>query len=174
MLDNSTLARDEQRKENEGDGSRTERMPAIDIDCNIVDGQVKTLEMNPRLVGDQMGSHMIEMATGQNPAHAIVDVACGLPLRWMPTHNRGVAIHRLTMPRSGYFQGIANAEELKRCRGVEAVNELGVKGRWIEMARSNQEVVGSIIVSHASADEAMTLATDLAAKAEIRVECART
>ena len=146
---------------------------AIDIDCKIVDGQVKILEMNPRLVGDQMGSHMIEMATGQNPAHAIVDVACGRPLRWTPTHNRGVAIHRLTMPRSGYFQGITNADELKRCRGVEAINELGVKGRWIEMARSNQEVVGSIIVSHASADEAMTLAANLAEKADIRVECAR-
>lgn len=29
MLDNSMLVRDEQRKENEGDGSRTERMPDL-------------------------------------------------------------------------------------------------------------------------------------------------
>lgn len=142
---------------------------AINIDCKIIDGQVKVLEMNPRLVGDQMGSHMIAIATGQNPAHAIVDIACGLPLRWVPTRSRGVAIHRLTMPCSGYFDGIANLVDLERHEGVEAATELGIKGRWIEMAESNQGVIGSIIVSHASASEAMTLATRLAADAEIRV-----
>jgi biotin carboxylase len=125
--------------------------------------------MNPRLVGDQMGSHMIEIATGQNPAHAIVDVACGRQLRWRPTRSRGVAIHRLTMPRSGYFDGIANVADLAAHDGVEIVNELGARGQWIETAESNQGVVGSIIVSHASAHEAMTLATRLAADAEIRV-----
>ncbi|WP_044041193.1 ATP-grasp domain-containing protein [Caballeronia insecticola] len=143
---------------------------AINIDCKIVDGdQVKILEMNPRLVGDQMGSHMIEIATGQNPAHAIVDVACGLPLLWQPTRSRGVAIHRLTMPRSGYFDGISNGAELAAHDGVEFVNELRARGQWIETAESNQGVVGSIIVSQPSANEAMTLATRLAADAKIRV-----
>jgi biotin carboxylase len=142
---------------------------AINVDCKIVDGQIKILEMNPRLVGDQMGSHMIEIATGQNPAHAIVDIACGLPLRWAPTRSRGVAIHRLTMPRSGYFDGIENAESLKRHEGVEAVNQLAVKGRWVDKAESNQGVVGSIIVSHSSASEAMMLASRFAADAKIRV-----
>lgn len=142
---------------------------AINIDCKIVDGQVKILEMNPRLVGDQMGSHMIEIATGQNPAHVIVDVACGRPLRWAPTRSRGVAIHRLTMPRSGYFGGIANIEDIEGHEGVEAVNEFCARGQWIEMAESNQGVIGSIIVSHSSASCAMTLATRLAADAEISV-----
>lgn len=142
---------------------------AINIDCKIVEGHVKILEMNPRLVGDQMGSHMIEIATGLNPAHAIVDVACGRPLHWAPTQNRGVAIHRLTMPRSGYFAGISNAADLERHEGVETVNELGIRGQWIETAESNQGVVGSIIVSHASASEAMDLATRFAADAQILV-----
>lgn len=150
------------------------KIGAINIDCKIVDGQVKILEMNPRLVGDQMGSHMIEISTGQNPAHAIVDIACGFPFRWRPTRSRGVAIHRLTMPRAGYFHGIENAGDLKRREGVEAVNELGVKGRWIETAQSNQGVIGSIIVSHTSASEAMELATRLAADAEIRVSSTQT
>lgn len=142
---------------------------AINIDCKIVDEHVKVLEMNPRLVGDQMGSHMIEIATGQNPAHAIVDIACGFVLQWMPTRNRSVAIHRLTMPSPGYFHGIANIADLEQHEGVEAVNELGIRGRWVETAESNQGVVGSIIVSHTSATEAMALATRLAAEAEIRV-----
>jgi len=146
---------------------------AINIDCKIVDKQIKILEMNPRLVGDQMGSHMIEIATGQNPAHAIVEVACGLPLRWVPTRRRGVAIHRLTMPRSGYFGGIENAEDLERYDGVETVNELAPRGRWIEIAESNQGVIGSIIVSHTSSRDAMELATQLATDAKIRVADAR-
>ena len=142
---------------------------AINIDCKIVNGQIKLLEMNPRLVGDQMGSHMIEIATGLNPAHAIVDVACGLPLHWVPTRNRGVAIHRLTMPSSGYFEGITNAAYLEQIDGVEAVHQLGKQGTWIEAAESNQGVVGSIIVSNACAKQAMMLATRLAALAEICV-----
>ncbi|MFM0068706.1 ATP-grasp domain-containing protein [Paraburkholderia aspalathi] len=142
---------------------------AINIDCKIVDGQVRILEMNPRLVGDQMGSHMIEIATGRNPAHAIVDVACGLPLRWAPTRSRGVAIYRLTMPRSGYFDGIANVAELEQHNGVEAVHQLANERSWVDAAESNQGVVGSIIVSHACADDAMTLATRLARQAQIRV-----
>lgn len=142
---------------------------AINIDCKIVNGQIKVIEMNPRLVGDQMGSHMIEIATGLNPAHAIVDMACGLPLNWLPTRTRSVAIHRLTMPRSGYFHGIANATSLKRHDGVEAVHQLAKLGTWIETAESNQGVVGSIIVSHASEIDAMRLASQLAALAEISV-----
>lgn len=53
--------------------------------------------------------------------------------------------------------------------GVEAVNEFCARGQWIEMAESNQGVIGSIIVSHSSASCAMTLATRLAADAEISV-----
>lgn len=81
----------------------------------------------------------------------------------------GVAIHRLTMPRSGYFDGIFNGAELAAHDGVEFVNELRARGQWIETAESNQGVVGSIIVSQPSANEAMTLATRLAADAKIHV-----
>lgn len=142
---------------------------AIDVDCKIAHGRVKVLEMNPRLVGDQMGSHMVEIATGANPAHAIVDIACGRALSWAPACKRGVAIHRLTMPSSGYFEGIANVAELEQHTGVEAVHQLAARGQWIDAAESNQGVIGSIIVSHASASEAMALAIRMAARAQIRV-----
>lgn len=142
---------------------------AINIDCKIDGERVKVLEMNPRLVGDQMGSHLLEIATGQNPAHVVVDVACGDPVRWAPTRARGVAIHRLTMPRAGYFEGIANRAQLAQHPGVEAVCVLGARGQWIEPAQSNQGVVGSIITAADCADTAMALATQLAQLAEIGV-----
>ncbi|WP_455285879.1 ATP-grasp domain-containing protein [Cupriavidus necator] len=140
---------------------------AINIDCKVVGGAVRILEMNPRLVGDQMGSHMVEIATGQNPAHAVVDVACGDPVHWRPTRNRGVAIHRLTMPQAGYFEGITNFAQIACHPGVEAVCVLGERGKWIEPAESNQGVVGSIIASGQSAHDAMALATELAMQARI-------
>lgn len=143
---------------------------AINIDCKIENGKVKILEMNPRLVGDQMGSHMIEIATGLNPAHAIVDVSCGKDLIWQPKKIRGVAIHRLTMPFAGYFAGLYNLENLKEMEHVECVNILGEIGKWIEPASSNQGVIGSVIVSHETAELAMILACEIASHIEVKVD----
>ena len=142
---------------------------AVNVDCKIIDGQVKILEINPRLVGDQMGSHMIELATGENPAHAIVELAQGKSIAWKPSVNRGVAIHRVTMPEAGFFLGLENEQEMKCRPGVESVQVLGEIGKWYEPAASNQGVIGSIIVSHESAEQAMLLAVSLARMAKVRL-----
>ena len=140
---------------------------AADIDCKIIDGKVKILEINPRLVGDQMGSHMIELSTGQNPAHAVVDLAQGKPYKWSPTKNCGVAIHRLTLSDPGYFLGIENEKEITSHSGVEKLLILGQPNTWYEPATSNQGVVGSIIVSQETANQAFELAQKVADQARI-------
>lgn len=142
---------------------------AVNVDCKIVDGEVKVLEINPRLAGDQMGSHMIELATGQNPAHAIVELAQGKSITWKPSINRGVAIYRVTMPEAGFFLGFENEHELRSDPRVESVQILGEINKWYEPAASNQGVVGSIIVSHESAENAMILAMALARTANVRL-----
>ena len=143
------------------------KVGAVNIDCKIVDGQVKILEINPRLVGDQMGSHMIPLATGMNPAHAIVELALGHGIDWQPTENRAVAIHRITMPQPGYYTGIQNAAIIAADPNVAWVNDLGEKGAWYEPARSNQQVVGSVIAIGPTPDDAMKTAHHWARQAQI-------
>lgn len=146
---------------------------AVNVDCKIIDGQVKILEINPRLVGDQMGSHMIELATGENPAHAIVELAQGKSIEWKPSINRGVAIHRVTMPEAGFFLGLENEQEMRGHPSVESVQVLGEINKWYEPAASNQGVIGSIIVSQDSAEQAMILAESLAKAAKVRLSKSR-
>ncbi|MNQ77874.1 argininosuccinate lyase [compost metagenome] len=146
---------------------------AVNVDCKIVGGEVKILEVNPRLVGDQMGSHMIELATGENPAHAIVELAQGKSIEWNPSVNRGVAIHRVTMPEAGFFLGLENEHEMRSRPRVESVQVLGEINKWYEPAASNQGVIGSIIVSHESAEQAMMLAVSLARTAKVRLSKSR-
>jgi len=143
---------------------------AVNVDCRIRDGQVKILEINPRLVGDQMGSHMIEIATGQNPARAIVDLACGQALDWTPSRQRAVAIHRIVMPAAGRFKGITNLPQLAGIGHVSAVNQLAPLNSWVGVADSNQGVIGSVIVSHESACKATNLAKAIAARACVSVD----
>lgn len=146
---------------------------AVNVDCKIIDGRVKILEINPRLVGDQMGSHMIELATGENPAHAIVELAQGKSIEWKPSINRGVAIHRVTMPEAGFFLGFENEQEMRAHPGVESVQVLGEINKWYEPAASNQGVIGSIIVSQDSAEQAMMLAESLVKEVKVRLSKSR-
>lgn len=146
---------------------------AVNVDCKIIDGQVMILEINPRLVGDQMGSHMIELATGQNPAHAIVELAQGKSIDWKPSIDRGVAIHRVTMPEAGFFLGLENAQQMREHPSVASVQVLGEVNKWYEPAASNQGVVGSVIVSGHSAEQAMILAESLAKTAKVRLSRSR-
>lgn len=120
-----------------------------------------------------MGSHMIELSTGQNPAHAIVELAQGKCIDWKPSVDRGVAIHRVTMPEAGFFLGIENAQQMRDHPCVASVQVLGEINKWYEPAASNQGVVGSVIVSEQSAEQAMVLAESLAKTANVRLSRSR-
>ncbi len=143
------------------------RVGAVNVDCKIVGDEIKIIEINQRLVGDQMGSHMIPLSTGLNPAHKIVELSLGHSVEWRPAMQRAVAIHRITMGEAGYFAGIGNLQEIMADPDVACVNELGTKGAWYEPARSNQQVVGSVIAVGWTPDEAMTRARDWALKADL-------
>ena len=74
------------------------------------------------------------------------------------------------MPFAGYFAGLYNLENLKEMEHVECVNILGEIGKWIEPASSNQGVIGSVIVSHETAELAMILACEIASHIEVKVD----
>jgi carbamoylphosphate synthase large subunit len=143
------------------------KVGALNIDCKLVNGQAKILEINPRLVGDQMGSHMIELATGQNPAYAVVEMALGKSVHWRRDIQRAVAIHRITMPQAGYFYSIGNHEMIAADYNVVFVNHLGIPGQWYDPAKSNQDVVGSVIAVGKTPEDAMSVAEGWAKSAEI-------
>lgn len=149
----------------------------LDIDCGVIhtecrlqDGKPKILEINPRLIGDKVGSHVIELALGINPVQAVIDIALGDAKPWQPIYNDGAAIYGICMPKSGIFCGIDNIEELKGMPGVVYVELTVPLETWIsETPISNGDVVALVITKAKTPEEALELAKMAAQRAKVSV-----
>lgn len=148
----------------------------LDIDCGVIHtefriqkGQPKILEINPRLIGDKVGSHVIELALGASPVGALIDIALGEERPWQPTRDKGGAILGICMPRPGRFCGIENIDELREMPGVAYVELNTEIGKWIDLPSSNRDVLAQVIARGETRDEALELARKASQRAKVCV-----
>lgn len=118
----------------------------INIDCKISDGAVKILEINGRMVGDQMGSHLIPLSIGYSLSKAAVESALGI-VPDMPNTDSAkyIGIYRILPDRPGRFYGIKNKNIIEGIDSTFSVQVLAQNGKIMNDPRSNQDVVGSVI-----------------------------
>lgn len=133
---------------------------AAHTECRINDrGELKLLEINPRLAGDMLGSHVIELATGENAAEKVVEVALGNSISWEPKKDKGAALIGISCHQTGIFVGIENLHEVLMMPGVEYINIWTKKGSLISPALfSNKDLIGRIVTQGRDAEEAKELA----------------
>ncbi|MES2998531.1 MAG: ATP-grasp domain-containing protein [Pseudomonadota bacterium] len=129
-------------------------------ECRIDDkGELKLLEINPRLAGDMLGSHVIELATGEDAAGKLVEVALGNSISWEPKRNKGAALIGISCYQAGIFIGIENLQEVLMMPGVEYINIWTKMGTLIKPALfSNSDLIGRIVTQGKNAEEAKKLA----------------
>jgi cysteine synthase A len=128
-------------------------LEALEIDCGTIHtecrlrgDEVKIMEINPRLAGGKIGSHLIEMATGENPCRAVVDIAMGERFRWSPPRSGGAALRKLWSDRDGIFQGLENPPGTSQDTAVEILLPPGTRVR-------PPENNGDTLVAFLAADE---------------------
>jgi biotin carboxylase len=141
----------------------------IHTECRMVKGKPKILEINPRLAGDQLGSHVIELALGITPVQAVVDIALGEVKPLQPIRCNGVAIYRICASQPGYFYGIENIEEIKQVPGVAYIEIVGKIGKWFDRPTSNQDVLASVITKGETPEQALILAKRIADEAKLKI-----
>jgi S-sulfo-L-cysteine synthase (3-phospho-L-serine-dependent) len=144
------------------------RCGVIHTECRMVGDQVTIMEINPRLAGDMVGSHMIELACGADPIAQVVEIALGKEPQWRPTRHDGAAIYGFGVPETGEFESIDNLDELLTLPGVTAVRRMqepGARCQW--PPRSNLDLVARVLTAAPTAAEAMQLARQAAAKAKV-------
>jgi biotin carboxylase len=157
------------------EASRALRLLGIDCgvihtECRLKGEQVKILEVNPRLAGDMTGSHLIELALGASAVQQVVETALGNPVPWLPVRRRGAALIDVPMPRTGVFGGIVNLEEIRAQQGVELAHPLvKIGARRCFPPRYNGDLVGRVIATGATAEQALKLAKQAAAMARVTV-----
>lgn len=145
-------------------------LKALDIDCGLIhteckidnNGKFKIIEINPRLAGGKIGSHLIELATGFNPPRAIIDIAIGRPVCFKPIYNKGAAIHYLLPTEEGVFEGLANVDELKRENSdIKEIYSLLKPGQRFKSTGSNYDRIACIIATGTNGLEAFKRAKRL-------------
>lgn len=157
-------------------GAVSKALSKLDIDCGVIhtelriqNGQPKILEINPRLIGDKVGSHVIELALGTSPVDALIDIALGDERPWRPTTDRAAAILGICMPRLGRFCGIENMDELRRMPGVAHVLLNTEIGKRIDVPSSNRDVLAQVITAGDTREEALELARRATERARVCV-----
>jgi S-sulfo-L-cysteine synthase (3-phospho-L-serine-dependent) len=140
----------------------------LNIDCRVEGEDFKVLEINGRMVGDQMGSHIIPLSTDYSLAKTAVEIALGFePSSVMPKTFKYCAIYRILPDRAGIFAGIDNLVSIKNKECVDSVNVFAPKGKKLSLALSNQDTIASIIVTGDSLDDALKKAREICSEVEI-------
>jgi biotin carboxylase len=135
-----------------------------DIDCRFdCLGNVKILEINGRLVGDQMASHLMPIATGVNICGLAVKIALGCERFTMPPlENKYVAIWRVFSPETGKLTMLGELDDVYTSSEDVLVTYFKNDGDHVTHTSSNQDVIASVIVSDDSKNEAVVLAIKIA------------
>ncbi|OPG90920.1 hypothetical protein B2I22_16915 [Bacillus spizizenii] len=141
----------------------------IHTECRIENGNVKIIEINPRLIGDKVGSHVIELAYGISPLKYVVEIALGSNVEWRPNFKKAGALYGLWVKERGVFGGIENPEEILRRKGVAFLEITGEIGSVYSPPTSNGDIVGHIITQANSPEEALKQAYDAAQVAKLIV-----
>jgi biotin carboxylase len=140
-------------------------LDALGIICGVVhtefrvtaSGEIKLLEINPRMAGDMLGSHAVPKATGVDTAAAIVEAALGNELR-IAVHDNGAAtIVGLHASREGVFRRI-NTDELLQEPGVFEIMVWAHPGSATRFPRSNADLLGRMVVAGSDRHDAITKA----------------
>lgn len=152
---------------------------ALSINCGLVhteckidrNGKLKIIEVNPRLAGGKIGSHLVELATGFKPVRAIIDIAIGKPIHFKPNCVRGAAIYYLLPTEHGKFYGIGNVEELKRGHPeIVDIFPLISEGQEFSFTGSNYDRIACIITTGPNGPEAFKRAYNLSTLVKINKE----
>ncbi|KRR17586.1 pyridoxal-phosphate dependent enzyme [Bradyrhizobium lablabi] len=127
---------------------------AAHTECRVSGNETRVIEINPRLAGGKIGSHLIEMATGRSAVRAVLDAALGKNPSWAPMRNSGAAIHFLFADVPGIFRGIENVGELLRMPGITTVSPIAKPGEYVHPPSSNRDYVAEILSIGRTATEA--------------------
>lgn len=141
----------------------------IHTECRLEHGQVKIVEVNPRLAGDMLGSHAIELALGASPIEMLVEIALGKDVQWKPTQDLGAAIIGIKTERNGRFVGVRNLEDILKMPGVHYITIWSPPGTFVGHAYSNADLLGRIVTQGNSPDDAIAFARAAASHCDVEV-----
>lgn len=153
-------------------------LDALSIDCGVIhtecrlteNGDVKVMEVNPRLAGGKIGSHLIELATGRSAVEAIIDIALGEQVVWRTPRHEAAAVTYLWSDRAGVFQGIINRDELLSLPGIVDVMAIAKVGCQTAPPQSNKDRLGVVLSRAADAEQAYAYAREAASRARFLKE----
>lgn len=149
----------------------------IGINCGVIhtefrisDGEIKILEINPRLMGDMAGSHLLDISLGDNPAHLVVDIAMNNKKIFKPLYRKKCTLLGVCLPQSGYFYGIANEAEIlgKGAVKLGAIKPLGKK--YNSPPLSNIDVVARIITKDKTIEKSIKKANEIVSLVKFKKE----
>ncbi|MED4954122.1 ATP-grasp domain-containing protein [Paenibacillus macerans] len=142
---------------------------ACHTEIKVVDGQPKIIEINPRLAGGGIGSHLIELATEVNPLSLIIDAARGLAPLWEASPHGGAAIYKLAAHRDGTIKTLPDLSLFDSDDVVE-INIPLKRRQTVRLPKSNGDLLGYVITRAASADEALDSARNLTGSISLDIE----
>ncbi|MCG8421478.1 MAG: ATP-grasp domain-containing protein [Proteobacteria bacterium] len=152
-------------------------LDALGITCGLIhtefrvtsNGDIKILEINPRLAGDMLGSHAIPRATGVDTALAMVECALGTQVDGSASKEGAATIVGLHSQTAGIFRGI-NTDELSRLPGVCDLLVWAHPGAETRFPRSNADLLGRMVVEGRDRGDALAKARAAYERVVVNVE----
>ena len=116
----------------------------------------KIVEVGARLAGDCMTTHLVPLSTGVDMVKAVINIALGEPVDFMPKYNKGSCIRYYMKPVVGKIKAFEGLDKAAAVEGIRQVTMVKKVGDMAVELRSSSDRIGFVIAQMDTPEEAIT------------------
>lgn len=115
----------------------------------------KIVEVGARLAGDCMTTHLVPLSTGVDMVKAVINIALGEPVDFIPKYKKGSCIRYYMKPIVGKIKAFEGIEVAKAVEGIQQVTIVKKIGDMAVELRGSSDRIGFVIAQMNSPEEAI-------------------
>ena len=115
----------------------------------------KIVEVGARLAGDCMTTHLVPLSTGVDMVKAVINIALGEPVDFMPKYSKGSCIRYYMKPVVGKIKAFEGLNEAAAVEGIQQVTMVKKVGDMAVELRSSGDRIGFVIAQMDTPEEAI-------------------
>lgn len=127
------------------------------VELKITKSGVKVVEVNGRVAGNEI-TNLVSLSTGIDLLDCQVALSLGREPSYRPTQKKAAASTYFTSQTSGIIKNISGVDLARSTEGVVKLEVYLNKGDHVQTAKSNHDILGTVVVQSSSSAMARRLA----------------
>lgn len=139
-------------------------------EVKIENGELKIVEINPRLAGGGIGSEMIELSTGLSAIRYCIDLSLGKQNEWRPLEKNVCVIYKLQADKKGKLVDINIPEKIIKTKNFVKFERFIENGTQVREPILNGDLLGYILMVGTQSEDVYSMAEEAIKNINIEIK----